>query len=252
MHERRTVRSPLGSLVTVAAMSVVAMPGAAGVPGLGPGIHELLLQPGDRRLTIAIPEGYTGAEPVPLVLALHYGGRVTPFFGGGVLRLLVEPGLAKLGAIIVAPDCTGKDWTDPQSERDVLQLLDVVESTFNVDRRRTLVTGYSMGGIGAWYLAERHQDRFAAALVMAGSPPEGAAEADWTIPLYVIHSVHDEVVPIGATKRVVKRLKARGVDITLKTVVGVTHYQTPSFAESLRAAVPWIEKAWSKRAAAAE
>ena len=91
-----------------------------------PNIQEQVLQPGDRRYTIAIPASYTGDQPVPLVLALHYGGTVTPYYGKGFLVGLVEPALRDLGAIIIAPDCTADDWTQPESETDVLALLDHV------------------------------------------------------------------------------------------------------------------------------
>ena len=76
---------------------------------LASGIHEMTLDNG-QRYTIAIPEGYTGEQAVPLIIALHYGGTVTPFYGLGLLEGLVEPALRDLGAIIVAPDATAGAW----------------------------------------------------------------------------------------------------------------------------------------------
>jgi hypothetical protein len=107
-----------------------------GLVAFPPDIKEQVLQPGHRRYTIAIPKGYTSGQPVPLVLALHFGGSVTPFYGKLILTGLVEPALRKLGAIIVAPDCTARDWTQPQSEADVLALLDSVQDTYYVIHSR--------------------------------------------------------------------------------------------------------------------
>ena len=209
-------------------------------------IREEVLQPGALRVTFAIPAGYTGATPVPLVVALHFAGKVTPFFGKEYLTALVEPGLRELGAVIVAPDCRGRDWTDPVSEADVLELVDEAMRAYRIDPARVLLTGYSMGAMGTWYLAARHQDRFSAALVVSGLPPAGAAELDWRIPLYVIHSRDDERLLLKPTADVVKQLAANGRNVRLVVVDGLTHYQVPGFVPYLRAAVPWLKRAWRR------
>ena len=53
-----------------------------------PGIYQLTLPDSERRYTLAIPDGYTGQEPTPLIVSLHYGGRVTPFYGRGLVEFL--------------------------------------------------------------------------------------------------------------------------------------------------------------------
>jgi predicted peptidase len=214
-----------------------------------PKVLEQTLQPGSRRFTIAVPEGYADDQPVPLILALHYGWQgeaVPPFYGGGFLTVLVEPAFRALGGIILAPDCTGADWVDPQSEADVLTLLDRVQATYNIDPRKTLVTGYSRGGRGTWHLAARHQDLFKAAIVMAGWPPPDVTVIEWNIPLYVIHSRHDELIPLEPAEAAASRLKAAGVTIELTVVEGITHFETARFADALRATIPWIEEAWQR------
>lgn len=209
-------------------------------------VQERLLQPGDRRYTLAIPTGYSGHQPVPLVLALHYGGHVTPFYGRHMLTDLIEPALRRLGAIIAAPDCTASDWTQPQSEADVLALLDHLQEAFVIDPKKIMMTGYSKGGQGTWYLAARHPERFSAALVMAGWPQPDVVDVEWNVPLYVIHSREDQVVHLEPTETAVKRLQARGVSVELVVLTGITHYETSRFVEPLRAAVPWIERVWSR------
>jgi len=210
-----------------------------------PTITQEILDP-DRLYSLAVPAGYTGGEPVPMILALHYGGHGAPWFGLGVLLGLVDPGLRELEAIVVAPDCTGDSWTDPQSEQDVLDLLDHVKANYNIDENRTLITGYSLGGIGTWYLAAHHPDRFRAAIVMSGYPPDGIPDDDWSMPLYVIHTENDPVVPIERTEAAIAELRDRGFPVEFVVLPGNNHYDTSQFIAPLQETIPWIVNAWRR------
>jgi len=178
---------------------------------------------------------------VPLVLALHYGGEVTPHLSMGFLQSLVVPGLKKLGAVIVAPDCPGDGWTDEASERAVLALLDYAVRNWPVDRRRIVVTGYSLGGIGTWFLAARHPEIFSAAVPMAGRP---VGDADVRVPIYAINAGRDEVIDIEPTRQAIESLRARGARVELIVVKGPTHYQPQGFVEPLKNAVTWLRQLW--------
>lgn len=210
-----------------------------------PGIHQMDFADG-RRYTLAIPNGYSAGEPVPLIVSLHYGGTVTPFYGRGLVEGLIDPAFRDLGAIVVAPDSAAGNWANPTAEQHVLELVDYIEANYNIDADRTLVTGYSMGGGGTWYLAPRHPDRFKAAIVMAGRPQADSTSFDWETPLYVIHSTADQVVPFESTEATVDQLRLQGAPIVLVVVDGISHYEIPRYRPYLEAAVPWIEEAWSK------
>ena len=210
---------------------------------LTPGVHEMTLDSG-QRYTIAIPEGYTGTEPVPLVMALHYGGTVTPFYGRGVLEGLVEPALHELGAIIVAPDAGAGAWASEAGEAIVLDLMDEIEATYNINLGKTLLTGYSMGGMGTWYIGGRNQERFTAVLPIAGRPQDDTTELDWMIPLYIIHSRDDELIGVEPTETAVQQLRFHGSQVELIIVEGITHYETNRFIGPLHEAVPWIRRVW--------
>ena len=214
---------------------------------LDPGVHQQSIAgPGGQelRFTVSVPAGYDGVRRVPLVLALHFGGRAfPPFYGRGVLEVLVQPALESLGALIVAPDAVDSGWGDQADEARVLFLLDHVTSTFAVDRKRVLCTGYSMGGAGTWYFVTHHPDRFSAAIPIAGRPPDGEPAAT-KVPLYVIHSRADEVVPLAPTESYVAALRSRGAEVQLTVVDGLTHFQTDRFVEPLRDALPWLARVW--------
>jgi predicted peptidase len=209
-------------------------------------IQEMVLPSGDQRYTIAVPAGYTGDQPVPLVLALHYGCEVTPFYGRTILVELIEPAWRELGAIIVAPDCPTNSWTDPRSEKVVLELLTFVEKNYAVDVKRRLITGYSMGGAGTWYLAARNPDHFSAAVIMAGWPPQAIEDVEWKIPLVIIHSRQDEIVSLQPTEDIVNTLQAKGAPVKLVVLDGITHYEMFRFVEPLRTTVSWVESVWQK------
>ena len=104
-----------------------------------------------------------------------------------------------------------------------------------------------MGGMGTWYLASRHPDRFTAAIPVAGSP-RALGDDGWAafeaLPLHAIHSVDDEVVAIEPTRRAVAELKSKGAPAELTELEGVTHYNVPGFVRSLREASKWLERVW--------
>jgi hypothetical protein len=49
---------------------------------------------------------------------------------------------------------------------------------------------------------------------------------------------------LGPTQRRIEELKAAGVKAELLVLDGITHYQTPRFAEPLKKAVPWLKAVW--------
>lgn len=213
-----------------------------------PGTHKQTLPLTDGtfiRYTIMIPEGYSETEAVPLIMALHYGGQVTPYFGREFLNLLIKPGLSELGAIIVAPDSRHGPWASEEGEADVLTLLDHITATYKIDTERTLLTGYSLGGMGTWYIAAHHQERFAAALPIAAYPQPDSTTTTWTIPLYIIHSRADELIPVEMSLDAAAVLEAQGVDVQMVVLEGVSHYETYRFIESLQNAIPWINSVWN-------
>lgn len=196
------------------------------------------------RFTLLTPDAYTGDEPTPLIVALHYGGKVTPHYSRGIIENLVYPGLKELNAIVVAPDSLDGGWGTEANEKSVMELMDYVIENHNIDPSRVLLTGFSLGGHGTWYLGSRHQDRFTAMIPIAGDPyvQEGT---EWATPICAIHSRADAVVPIKGTEEYVQKQIAGGnEDIVLVTLEDLPHHQTGKFAAPLKDAVPWLKRVW--------
>jgi predicted peptidase len=200
----------------------------------------------NQRYTIAFPDGYPGDGPYPLILALHFAGHGAPYYGRFLLEELVAPALRDLGAIIVAPDCTAETWSESRSESDVLSLVDYVLENYGGDVERVLVTGYSLGGNGAWYLSARNPDIFSAAIVISGWPPVEIGDAERQVPVYVIHSRDDEFIPLEPTQSAVTQLSEFGAEAELLILEGITHFETYRFIEPLKGTLPWIERVWQE------
>jgi len=212
-----------------------------------PKIENKTLKSGGHRYAIAIPQNYSEKKPAPLILALHFAGHGTPYYGRLMLSGLVEPALRELGAVIVAPDCPVSNWTQPQSIEMIMALLDEIEKKYKINTKKTLAVGYSMGGVGVWHLSKKYSERFSAGIVMAGRPPKILGEKDVKMPVYVIHSRADQVMPIAPTERVVSDLIEKGSNIEFVVEDKITHFQSTKFVTVLSDSVSWVKKIWNSK-----
>ena len=116
---------------------------------------------------VIVPQGYTGSQPVRLDVVLH--GSSKPH-GMSELRFVsrfdegdatVQPGptadfieLHPLGRV---ENCYR--WA---GETDVFEAIEAVCRNYNIDRKRIVLRGMSMGASGTWHLGLKHPDRFVA------------------------------------------------------------------------------------------
>ncbi len=230
------------------------------------------LKVGDRSVTYGtlVPKTPPPESGYPLIVGLHYGTTqepgLSPYFGLGYVGQLVFPALEALNAVIVAPDAPEASWAHPASEEAVLAIVAEVKRTVKIDGTRSLVTGFSMGGQGAWFFAATHPELFTAAIPMTAMPVttrvrsrdelQAAVQAvqsgsEWAtpllrMPLYVIHSKADQTVPVGPVEAAVQTLKGRGGNVTLVLIDDIPHSLVSGFVEPLADAVPWIRQVWER------
>jgi predicted peptidase len=208
----------------------------------------LLLESGAiLRYALALPPSFSPDQRYPLIIALHYGGQVTAYYGKPYLTNLVLPALEELGAIMVAPDCPGKGWTDPLSEKSVLELIGQVQKDYAVDTRRLLVTGYSLGAIGTWDLVFKHPELFSAAIPISGMPPKGIVIRQTGTRFLVIHSRDDELFPLESVRKFVDLCESQGLSVRFNPVAGFGHYEYDKYITALREAVPWVKGLWKAK-----
>jgi predicted esterase len=162
----------------------------------------------------------------PVILYLHgrslRGSDLTMLRRYGLPRYLAD-GRA-LPFIVVAPQLPdGQSWTDVER---LAEILEKVLDRYPADRDRVYVTGYSMGGGGAWRMALAYPQLFAAAAPMAANWPEPSSE--WTralahLPMRVFHGTADEAVPFAPARTMVDALRGAGLDVELQAVQGAGH-----------------------------
>ena len=210
------------------------------------GLHKIEIKLSDGhnlKCSISVPQLVVG-ERVPLVLALHYGGDVVPYFGMTYLETLVEPAFKDLDAILIAPDCPGKNWSDQESEKDMIEMLHYILRTWPVDNTQIVVTGYSMGGMGAWFYGSKYPDIFCAAIPVAGMP---TGNFEMQVPVYALHGQFDEIIDIQPTKEAIRKLRKNGLNAKLFIVEGLSHYQTNEYVTSLSKTMKWLKSVWKDR-----
>jgi predicted peptidase len=111
--------------------------------------------------------------------------------------------------VVVAPLCAeGEIWTDTDA---LVQLVNEVVRNYRVDNKRVYVTGHSMGGRGALYVAYKCPERFAAVVAMSPLSPIAAwARQLRNVPLWIIHGGKDTAAPIKDSKELVHAIEAAG------------------------------------------
>jgi predicted peptidase len=195
---------------------------------------------------ISVPHGYEAGNPRPLVVALHPGGARVAYYGSRFLQQVVLPGLGELGAVVVAPDCPARSWTDPAADQAVMALVEQVRKEYAIDPRKILVAGFSMGGRGTWFMSSRHADLFTGAIVMAGPVGDEPLENRSRIPTYVIHSRDDLVVPFAPAEQAARQLATMGRPIKFEELRGPGHSDMGGYVDALRRGGLWIAEAWKK------
>jgi acetyl esterase/lipase len=89
----------------------------------------------------------------------------------------------------------------------VMSLLDEIISLYPVDEKRVYLTGLSMGGYGAWDLAMKNPERFAALATVCSGGIVEKAHVLKNLPIWAFHGAKDNIVPVQDTINMVEALK---------------------------------------------
>ena len=179
-------------------------------------------------------------RPSPLVIALH-GLGVPPAL---MLRMITDEA-EKSGYIVAAP--TGyslQGWYGANgsgggrggvpsnlgelSEKDVMNVLELMRKDFNVDQRRIYLAGQSMGGAGALFLGIKHRDIWAA--VAASAPairaqlhtPDELEQAR-DMPIILVHGDADPGVPVEQSRAWAAKMKSLNMTFEYHELRGAGH-----------------------------
>src|SRR5260221_4806371 len=123
---------------------------------------------------VTLPANYDPAMPARLYVWLH--GRQNNTTEAEFIFNFLNPRppgnapVADQGQIKL--DCFGHINSDGwhwAGEADIFEAIASVKKRFNIDNKRVMLRGFSMGGEGAWHIALHYPDRFAAAEIGAGT-----------------------------------------------------------------------------------
>lgn len=195
-----------------------------------------------RTASVWVPEG----RPRSLIVMLH-GAIVrivgTPTFepptvARMLLRCLAQPAFAELQPLVIAPHSAEGQWWEKEDTAFVLGLVAAARQRWPELAARSVVTGYSNGGIASWYFARLYPEWFSAAIPIAANDMIIGATR---LPVYAIQGDKDELFPIEPTRAAVERERQRGSDVTLVVRHRAGHMTPCAYRPELESAGRWLE-----------
>lgn len=206
------------------------------------------------------PLKWDGKSKLPMVLVLHGATRDQDYYfdrDGHILAKLAEQhgylvvcpmgyrpsagwGSSSLNRTPAGGAGRGGFAADPSrlrqgelSEKDALNVLDLVIKEYPVDPSRIYLFGHSAGGGGTWYMGEKYADKWAA--IAASAAPTRPAGFPFErlkgMPILVCHGDQDDEVPVTNSRNMVQAAKESGLDPQYLEVPGATHLTIVAIVE---------------------
>ncbi|MGA8845938.1 MAG: prolyl oligopeptidase family serine peptidase, partial [Nocardioides sp.] len=186
---------------------------------------------------VYVPTTYRRGTPAPVTWTMHslsVNHNQYAAYDPQMLQQLCESrGSICAGTLGHGPD----GWYFDEAEADYWQVWGALDRGFDLDPRRTVVGGYSMGGWAAYKLGLSHPDLYAGAYALAGPPQCGVSlDADQLVspafggrctsdgtsydlvgnalhlPYRIGHGQLDQLVPFTSVEAQVQRFDDRGLE----------------------------------------
>jgi dienelactone hydrolase len=112
------------------------------------------------------------------------------------------------------------------SEKDAMNVLEMIRREFNVDDRRIYLMGHSLGGGGSLHMGEKYADKWAAVapLAPAAFGFQWSAESKLkNVPLLVMQGEDDTTVRPASSQALADQLKALNFKSEVKIMPGLDH-----------------------------
>lgn len=186
----------------------------------------------NKKVRVITPKDKNGSKP--LIIALHWAGKdvFTQYS-----QCLVEPAFKDLDCYIIIPDAEEMLWTNSYNENKIIRLIALAKKNWKIDATKIVVTGYSNGGNGAWFFADKYPN-----LISAAIPIASAYKITTKIktPLYVIHGEKDRLFPINNTRKWIDLSRESGSNIVFKAIPNYSHFMACNYVFELKKAVVWL------------
>jgi phospholipase/carboxylesterase len=184
-------------------------------------------EPGSRGgFSLYVPEYYTPDRAWPLVMAMHGGSGN----GRGFLWSWLRDARSH-GAILVAPTAIGSTWAlmgDDVDTPNLMRILESVQSRWNIDTQKMLLTGMSDGGTFSYVSGLEGASPFThLAPVSATFHPLMAEMADADrlrgLPIHLVHGKLDWMFPVQVARQTRQLLSAAGANVTYRELDDLSH-----------------------------
>ncbi len=186
-----------------------------------------------------VPKSFDPGKKYPLAISLHqeesnHRLNLRTVFGV-VSRLGGEadtedmrffPPVRDVDFLIACPYARGTMGYRGIAEKDVYDVLADVKRRFPVDEDRVYLTGISMGGSGALWLALTRPDVWAAVAPVCPLPGGGAEELaanGLQVPIRLFHGDQDPIAPVATSRTWQRRLQDAGVNADYIEFPGARH-----------------------------
>ena len=197
-----------------------------------------------------VPTSYDRSSPSPLIVALHG-------LGSNSAQIIRYAGFTDLaeehGYIVVAPmGYNSRGWygsrgtgqapsrrrgrggaaaqSDPEnlgelSEKDVMNVLELIQESYEIDEDRIYLLGHSMGGGGTWHIGTKFPTIWAglAPIAPAIYSSADALEKITHIAVIVVQGDNDNLVPVEGARRWVAKMKELGMVYEYLEIAGGDH-----------------------------
>jgi len=182
----------------------------------------------DMPYRLFVPEDYDATKSYPIIMYLHGGAgagddNIKQITGGntnGTHVWIAPENQAKYPTFVVAPQLLGFNrWNDPDSVhlskygQIAIDLLKDLQQKYSIDPDRIYLTGQSRGGYGAWDIAGKYPDLFAAAVPLCGGGNLFTVKAMKDLPTWAFHGAQDSTVSVEKSRAIVAALQKVGGNI---------------------------------------
>jgi poly(3-hydroxybutyrate) depolymerase len=196
---------------------------------------------------VFVPPTWDGKTKLPMLVVLHGNTRDHDYYfdrDGGILGktalqhgwLVVCPlGYHPTGGYGAGGGGKGKGKGGPVepwvarrgefSEKDAINVADLVAKEYDVDRNQVYLFGHSSGGTGTWHLGQKYSDRWAGIAISAGraNPATYPFDKIKDKAVVIFHGDKDVEVPVTASRAMDKALKEKGIVHEYFEFPGATH-----------------------------
>lgn len=192
---------------------------------------------------IIAPENLDNTKPAPMIVALHPYGGTADWIVAKWMHLAREN-----GAILVAPRAVrpvagrnGFQWGSTE-EADYLvgRAIEQAESSYKVDQKHIVLTGFSQGAYMALQLGVKHADRVAGVISLAGRYDTGLAEQLKDHKPRFFLMVGDKDRMLESNKTGARELRAAGAKVELQIYKDLGHAFPTNYEQELRKAMKFV------------